>query len=202
MEIIKELQLSEQNYINIDSNKTKICLYSSNLPGLNHYDYLKLKENGNFKGFPHFTITEDGKIYQHFDINYQSQIFYDNYLDKQTIFICLSNLGWLKYDTSNETFINWCNMIVNEGNVMDKIFREIRYWDKYTDNQLKSSAGLCKKLCEELNLKKEMVGHCLYHDTNTKLETIYTISNIDNSSLCLNPSFDFKLFYKKLNLKK
>lgn len=202
MLINTDKQITDKNYITTESNKNKICLYSSNLPGLSNYDYQLFKNNGYSKEFPHFTITEDGTIYQHFDIKYQSQIFEDGYLDVQTIFICLSNLGWLKYDSTKEIFSNWCNFEVKMDNVLDKPFRDIRYWDKYTEEQLKSSSYLCKKLCEDLSLKKEMVGHIFIHEPNVPLETIYTMSNIDTNSLNLNPSFDFKMFFKKINAKR
>ena len=43
MLINTEKQITDKNYITKESNKSKICLYSSNLPGLSSYDYLLFK---------------------------------------------------------------------------------------------------------------------------------------------------------------
>jgi hypothetical protein len=92
-------------------------------------------------------------------------------------------------------YVNWINDIYN-GKVVDKKWRDYFFWQPYTDAQLKSTVFLCKKLFNEVGIKKEIIGNNTKINGIEKFEGVTTRSNYDINYTDLSPAFDFELFSK------
>ncbi len=197
-----DLTIPDDLYSKEESKKTRICLMDTLMKDMDHIDRILLRKDSNAKFIPHFTIDEDGTIYQHFDEKYWNQNFYDDRNNKQTIFIAFVNLGWLQYNSATEDFENWYGIKVDRERMTERPYRSYRYWHSYTSTQLKVGAKLCLELCEEHNIKKTITETLFPKESSYTLEGIITRGNIDKSYNDLNPSFELKKFSKLLQTPK
>jgi N-acetyl-anhydromuramyl-L-alanine amidase AmpD len=158
---------------------------------------LKFRYNGKFDRIPNYVITRDGKILQLLsDISYTNYFNNEN-INRNSIIICLENLGWLEKKPLTNSYINWKGSIYNEQ-VYEKKWRDYFFWEPYTTSQIESTADLCNQLNETLRIDNRCIGH------NTKVvgvenfEGIVTKSNFDSDFTDLSPSFNFETFRKLL----
>jgi N-acetyl-anhydromuramyl-L-alanine amidase AmpD len=158
---------------------------------------LKFRYNGKFDRIPNYVITKDGKILQLLsDISYTNYFNNEN-INRNSIIICLENLGWLEKKPLTNSYINWKGSIYNEQ-VYEKKWRDYFFWEPYTTSQIESTADLCNQLNETLRIDNRCIGH------NTKVvgienfEGIVTKSNFDSDFTDLSPSFNFETFRKLL----
>ena len=195
-----EYLVADDCYIKKHSLKDKICLMSTTLPDMLHLDKLKLSEYFTLNNCPMFTITKDGQVYQHYDIDYYSKITGDNQLNKSIISIAFENLGWLSYSEQLNIFLNWSNFSVDKVNVHDQLYKDYRYWDKITLTQMTSVTELCIYLCDNQLIKKDIVTHLFKYDDGdiNNYKGIFSINNILDKNTDINTSFNFKSFYKNL----
>jgi N-acetyl-anhydromuramyl-L-alanine amidase AmpD len=142
-------------------------------------------------------VTREGKIIQLIPNNSYSNFFDDEFINKNSIIICLENLGWLEKKPLSNYYINWKGSIYNEE-VYEKKWRDFFFWQPYTLVQVQVTAELCKSLTESLRIKKECVGHNTKVDGIKLFEGISSKSNYDTTFTDLNPSFDFETFIKFL----
>jgi N-acetyl-anhydromuramyl-L-alanine amidase AmpD len=159
---------------------------------------LKFRYNGKYNIVPHFVITKNNDIYQLLDEKSNTNMFKENNLNKNKIFISFENLGWLTKKPFSNGYINWKDDIY-KGEVFNKKWRNQNYWDTYTEEQINISSVLCLKLMEEFNIDKKFIGH------NTKVKDIENFggvvsrSNFSEIYTDINPSFNFKLFLKNID---
>ena len=158
---------------------------------------LKFRYNGKFDRIPNYVITRDGRILQLLsDISYTNYFNNEN-INRNSIIICLENLGWLEKKPLSNSYINWKGSIYNEQ-VYEKKWRDYFFWEPYTTSQIESTADLCNQLNETLRIDNRCIGH------NTKVvgvenfEGIVTKSNFDSDFTDLSPSFNFETFRKLL----
>ena len=158
---------------------------------------LKFRYNGKFDRIPNYVITRDGRILQLLsDISYTNYFNNEN-INRNSIIICLENLGWLEKKPLTNSYINWKGSIYNEQ-VYEKKWRDYFFWEPYTISQIESTADLCNQLNETLRIDNRCIGH------NTKVvgvenfEGIVTKSNFDSDFTDLSPSFNFETFRKLL----
>jgi N-acetyl-anhydromuramyl-L-alanine amidase AmpD len=158
---------------------------------------LEYRYNGRFDRIPNYVITRDGEILQLLsDISY-TNYFKNERVNRNSIIICLENLGWLEKKPLTNRYINWKGSIYSEQ-VYEKKWRDYFFWQPYTNLQIKLTAELCKQINESLRIDKRCIGH------NTKVvgienfEGIVTKSNFNSNSTDLNPSFNFDYFKKLL----
>ena len=158
---------------------------------------LKFRYNGKFDRIPNYVITRDGRILQLLsDISYTNYFNNEN-INRNSIIICLENLGWLEKKPLTNSYINWKGSIYNEQ-VYEKKWRDYFFWEPYTTSQIESTADLCNQLNETLRIDNRCIGH------NTKVvgvenfEGIVTKSNFDSDFTDLSPSFNFETFRKLL----
>jgi N-acetyl-anhydromuramyl-L-alanine amidase AmpD len=183
----------------LKSKKKKQIILCHSAREVNEYlTSLKFRSNGKFDRIPHFVITRDGKVLQLLDPKSKTRYFNNDIMDKDSIVVCLDNLGWLMKKPLSEHYLNWIGNIYKQE-VCEKKWREYSFWQPYTEEQLESTAKICGELCNEFSIPKRFVGH------NTKVENIElfngitTKSNYNTRFTDLSPAFDFQNFVKFLD---
>lgn len=107
-----------------------------------------------------FIIDRLGNIYETYDYRYYSNHLGDvknvGTLHKHSISIELDSWGWLKYDSKKSKYINWTG---NDAHLYDSSvtsyinpYRKEKYYEKYTDAQLKSLGELLIYLSHKTNI--------------------------------------------------
>jgi len=163
----------------------------------NYLASLRYRYNGKYDRIPNYVIKKDGTI-----IKLLENIEHTNYykkinVNRNGIFICLENLGWLEKQPLKDYYINWIGDIY-KGEVFERKWRDYFFWDKYTNEQIDSLTILCKTIIKEKRMSKDIIGH------NTKVrnvelfEGIVTRSNFDSNITDVSPAFDFEKFRKKI----
>lgn len=158
---------------------------------------LKFRYNGKYDKIPNYVIKRDGEILQLLSNLLYSNFFEDESIGKNTIIICLENLGWLDKKPLSNSYINWKGSIYN-STPYEKKWRDFFFWEPYTEEQIDSLVHLCSIICEEMSIKKQCIGHNTKIDGVKNYEGIVSRSNYDSRFTDLNPSFDFEKFEKKL----
>lgn len=158
---------------------------------------LKFRYNGKYDKIPNYVITRRGKVKQLLPNVAHSNFFRDENINRNSVIICLENLGWLEKKPLKNHYINWKGSIYNEQ-VFERKWRDFFFWQPYTTSQIESTAKLCSMISEELQIEKRTIGHNTYIDGIEKYEGIVSRSNFDSIFTDLNPSFNFETFEKLL----
>ena len=156
---------------------------------------LSFRFNGKYNKIPHYIIDINGKIYKLFDDLEYSKIFTNNFVNKNSIVICLENLGWLNKEPLKDYYVNWNGDIYN-GIVFEKKWRDYFFWHPYTTSQLELTAKLCNKLFKEMSINNKVIGHNTRINGIDKFEGVVTRSNFDVNYTDVSPSFNFEEFLK------
>jgi N-acetyl-anhydromuramyl-L-alanine amidase AmpD len=191
--------LTENNYVKEETQKKQIVLAHTFNDNMRHFIGWKNRYNGNYKKTAAFTIDAAGFIYKHFEPKYKSKFFEVEDLNDKSIVILLENCGWLDKDTEKNRYITWLGNIYNKtSEVVNKRWRNNKYWDSYTTEQFDSALNLVSNLCDEFNIPKNVISH------NTKINNFFDYrgvlykSNLNKNYTDLNPSWDFDKFKQKL----
>ena len=158
---------------------------------------LQFRYNSKYDKIPNYVVTRDGKVLQLLDDTSYSNFFSDLQINKNSVIICLENLGWLEKKPLTNYYINWKGSIYNQQ-VYEKKWRDFFFWHPYTDKQLETTAGLCKQIMKSLQIDKSCVGHNTKIEGIKKFEGISSRSNYDVIYTDLSPSFNFVNFIKLL----
>lgn len=158
---------------------------------------LSFRYNGKYDKIPNYVITRRGKVLQLLPNTGHSNFFKDENVNRNSVIVCLENLGWLEKKPLKNHYINWKGSIYNEQ-VYEKKWRDFFFWQPYTTSQIESTAKLCSMLSEELQIEKRTIGHNTYIQGIEKYEGIVSKSNFDSIYTDLNPSFNFETFEKLL----
>jgi N-acetyl-anhydromuramyl-L-alanine amidase AmpD len=156
---------------------------------------LKFRHNGHFMRIPNYVVLRNGEVIELLPENGYSDFFTSEKLNQNSVIVCLENLGWLEKKPLTNHYINWIGSIYKEQ-VFEKKWRDFFFWQPYTQIQMESTAELCNKLAESLQIKKRSIGHNTKIDGITEWEGIISRSNIDTKYTDLNPSFNFETFTK------
>ena len=188
------------NFKSVGKNKKKyqIILIHSSRNAQNYLQSLKYRYNGKFKKIPTYLITKNGKVLQLLNNNEYSEIFSKESINKNSIIICLENLGWLQKEPLKDYYVNWIGDIY-KGKPFEKKWRDYFFWDPYTEEQINSTIELTKKLFDEFGIKKNIIGHNTKINGVEKYEGVTTRSNYDSIFTDLSPSFNFEEFIKKVD---
>lgn len=192
-----------KNYHMTKHKKEQIILGGSLRKGSNHILHLQTKDFGMTKRWPTFSITREGKIYQHFDPVYYSDFMGNRELDKKSISIVLENMGMLFYDGGKECFVNWISEECADSKLIgEKLWKNYRYWERYFDAQYESLVSLCLYLMKEHDITLDAIGHNVMETEIDMMsfKGIATRSNYDSEYTDLNPLFDWSKFLKMLNI--
>jgi hypothetical protein len=185
------------NFKSIGKSKTKkqIILCHTSREVEEYLVSLKYRFNSKFDRVPNFVITKGGKILQLLPELDYTNFFEDNTINKNSIIICLENLGWLEKKQLTNWYINWKGSIYNQE-VYEKKWRDFFFWEPYPDEQLKVVAELCNQLTEMFKIEKRCIGHNTRFEGVENFEGIVTKSNFDIKYTDLSPSFNFETFKK------
>jgi N-acetyl-anhydromuramyl-L-alanine amidase AmpD len=154
---------------------------------------LKYRYNSRFDRIPNYIVSKNGTILQLLPNDGNTNIFTEDKINKNSIVICLENLGWLEKKPLTNYYINWKGSIYNEK-VYEKKWRDFFFWEPYTTSQINSTAELCNHLIDELQIKRKCVGHNTQIDGIVNFEGIVSRSNFNSKYTDLNPSFNFENF--------
>jgi hypothetical protein len=165
--------------------------------GMLHYSSWIYRLNGKNKKTANFTITKEGKVYQHFDTKFYSD-FIGSEQDKTSISIVLENVGWLKKDPMVERYTDWLGNSYrkNSEEILFKKWRNHVYWDLYTKEQLNSLKGLVVELCEKNDVSKKFIGHNTFDENIDLYDGIVFKSNYNQESTDVSPAFDMEILKK------
>lgn len=170
--------------------KKQIILVHSGRPADEYLEKLRYRNNGNYTKIPNYLIKLNGEIIQLLENNEHGEIFDIPNINRNSITICLENLGWLVKEPLTNHYVNWIGDIYN-GEVCTKKWRDYYFWHPYSEQQLMATANLCGSLLKELKIKKHVVGHNTKINDYYKVEGVLTKSNIDSKSTEVSPAFDF-----------
>jgi hypothetical protein len=192
MEIDKKTyKISRENYYITKHKKTQIILAGSLRKDNFHIKRLQHKDYGKSKKWPTYSISREGKIFQHFDPKYYSDFMENKKIDKQSISIVLENMGMVFWDYEADAFLNNLHEKCDENNVYEKNWRGYSYCESYTEEQYDANLNLCVYLCEKFKIPFDSLGMNVIHDEAPNFNGIVTRSNFDVEYTDLNPSFNF-----------
>ena len=176
-------------------DKKQIILSGSQRKENYHIVRWKNKNMGTSKEWATYSISRDGKIYEHFNPKYYSDYMGDKEIDKKSISIVLENMGELIYDYESDSYLSAIYMNkCDEERVFEKKWKGFNYWEKYTDEQFNSAIALCEYLCEKFKIPYSTIGYNVFTDKTKLFNGIVTRSNYAVEYNDLNPSFDFDKF--------
>lgn len=180
-----------------EDNKSQIILVHTGRPTENYLQSLKFRYNGKLNRIPNYVITRNGNILKLLNNGEFTDFFSNKHVNRNSIVICLENLGWLQKEPLKDYYVNWIGDIY-KGVVYEKKWRDYYFWQPYTTLQVEATALLCKKLFKEMSIKNHLIGHNTKINGVEKFEGIVTRSNYNQNYTDLNPSFDFELFLKNI----
>jgi N-acetyl-anhydromuramyl-L-alanine amidase AmpD len=188
------------NLKSIGRNQDKIQIILTNTCR-NVKDYLqslKYRYNGKYDKIPNYIVTRDGKILQLLENDEYTNYNGDSSIDKNSIVVCLENLGWLEKEPLKNSHINWIGDIYKQK-VFGRKWRDYFFWQPYSEEQVISTSKLCVKISKETNIPLKSVEHNTKINGIEKFEGIVTRSNFDSEFTDVSPAFNFELFIKHLN---
>jgi len=193
--------LKESNYNPIKTKKNKIIIGHTSSTNMNHVTGWKKRLNGKYKKTSHFTISLDGTIYKHFDLDFYSSLMDDENINKRSVYILIENEGWL--ESIKNKFINYFGDIYNRSDsVINKNWRNKKFWTPYNKKQIHNCAKLVSNICKKLNIKEDVITHNTLINNIYSCEGIYYKSNFEKYYTDISPAWDFKNFKKIIDNKK
>jgi len=177
--------------------KRQIILTHTSRNVENYLASLRYRHNGKYKKIPNYVITKDGKILQLLDNIEHSEYFTDININRNSVIICLENLGWLEKQPLENNYVNWIGDIY-KGKAFERKWRDYFFWEPYSEIQVQSLTILCKSIMKELKISKYVIEHNTKINGIEKFGGILSKSNFDSYSTNLSPAFDFEFFRKQL----
>ena len=141
--------------------------------------------------------SRDGQILQLLGNNEHSNYFTSPNINRNSIIVCLENLGWLKKEPLSNHYVNWIGDIY-KGNVFEKKWRDYYFWQPYTSIQVENTSILCSKLLKEMKIKNQVIGHNTKINGIERYDGIVSKSNFDTDYTDVSPAFNFEEFLKKI----
>lgn len=180
-----------------NNKKYQIIIINSSRKFPEYLVSLQNRHFGKYNKIPNYIITNQGIIHQLLSDEEYSSIFKDENINKNSIIICLENLGWLNKEPLKDYYINWIGNIY-KGVVFDRKWREHFFWEPYKEEQMISLSNLCKDLTKKNSITKKLIGHNTKIHGIEKIKGIVTRSNFDSNFTDVTPAFDFDKFNKLL----
>jgi N-acetyl-anhydromuramyl-L-alanine amidase AmpD len=180
-----------------NKNKKQIILCHSFRNADEYLSSLKHRLNGKYDKVPNYFISREGKILSLISDDSYTNFFFENSINKDSIIICLENLGWVEKTPLGLSHSNWIGDIYTKS-VFERKWRNKIFWEPYPKEQIDSLIELSKKLIKKFSIDNKFIGH------NTKVEGIKLFngivcrSNYNNIYTDLSPAFDFEYFKKNI----
>ena len=194
IEKIEKLNPNNLPIVKRKSKKTQIFLYDTQRRLDDFISKIEHRNNGKFEDIPHFVVSKLGNVYQLYNTDYWSNTFNDPQTDKKQIKIAVENLGWLNKNAITGVLNNWIGDPYR-GEPHIRNWRNYYFWDKYNEDQMKSVAQLCEKLCDEHGIFKQTVPSQGYLENISNFKGIICKSNFSSIYTDINPSFNFRVFF-------
>lgn len=192
---VEALDKKNLNYKKSKAKKTQILLCDTHRRITDYIHMIKYRRNGNYDDIPHFIISKMGDVYQILNTKDYSTTFGDINLDRKIIKIAIENLGWLNKNTINGMLTNWIgDPYRNDPHIRN--WRGHFFWDKYSEEQINTLILLCDELCNKHQITKQIVPSQGYFENASKFEGVVCKSNYSDIYSDINPSFNFKIFFK------
>ena len=90
-----------------NQDKTQIILTNTCRNVKDYLQSLKYRYNGKYDKIPNYIVTRDGKILQLLENDEYTNYNGDSSIVKNSIVVCLENLGWLEKEPLKNSHINW-----------------------------------------------------------------------------------------------
>ena len=116
---------------------------------------LKYRMNGKFNRVPHYVVSKDGTVIKLLKDEAYSNYFQEININRNSIIVCLENLGWLEKVPLKDYYTNWIGNIY-KGVPYEKKWRDYFIWDPYTEVQLSTTAELCLGIIKEHKMINKM----------------------------------------------
>jgi hypothetical protein len=186
-------------FSNFEKNKKKkqIILCNSFRPQGEYLNSLKYRFNGNYKKIPNYLITKSGVVLNLISDDSYGNFFSENEVNKNSIVICLENLGWLQKTPLGLSYSNWIGDIYSKD-IFERKWRSKIFWEPYTKEQITSLVELSKKLLKKFSIDNKFIGHNTRVDGVKLFNGIVCRSNFSDKFLDLNPSFEYEYFKKEI----
>lgn len=194
----KSYSLTSKNFIPIETPKKHIIIGNTFNHDMQHVIGWKTRFNGLCKKTAAYTISKDGKIFQHFNPKFFGKSLVNESLNTKSIVILLENDGWLLKDSEKNQFITWLGDIYNGDEIFEKRWRGIEYWCPYTEAQVESAIYLTKKLCAEFKIPFSTPTHNTKIDKLVNYQGVLYKSNLERYYTDVNPSWDFIRFKNEI----
>ena len=182
--------------IGVQNKKNQIILAHTFRNFDDYLNSLKYRMDGKYTKIPNYIITREGKVIQTLKNKEYGSFFKEININRNSIIITLENLGWLEKEPLTSNYINWIGDIYN-GPVFDRKWRDYFFWQPYTTSQISKTIEICKNICNEMSIKKNLSGHNTKINGIEKFKGIVTKSNFDIEFTDLSPAFNFEEFTKE-----
>ncbi len=185
----------------IQKNKTKkkqIILTHTSCTKEEYLAKIETRYNGKYNRLPCFFISQNGEIYQHFDPKYYSLMMWEQQIEKNSITICLENVGWLTKDIGLEKYFTWKGSEY-VGDVIEIPWRNKKHWATYSEEQYTKLAELIDYLCIEYSIIKDFIGNNIVINKPNYQKGILNRSNYTKNNYDLSPAADFKKINELIN---
>ena len=180
-----------------NKNKKQIIICHTYREVNNYLNSLKFRKNGKFEKIPNFVITKEGKVLKLIPEDGYTSFFDSKDVNKNSVIICLENLGWLNKVPLSNRYSNWINETTSKE-VFIKKWREKNYWDIYSEEQINSLIELCKKILKKYSINKSFIGHNTKVDGIKIFNGIVCRSNYENKYTDVSPAFNFEYFKNQI----
>jgi N-acetyl-anhydromuramyl-L-alanine amidase AmpD len=177
--------------------KHQIILTNTSRSIEDYLSALKNRFNGSYHRIPNYIVTREGKILKLLSNIEHSNYFININQNRNSIVVCLENLGWLQKEPLNDRYVNWIGDIY-KGNVFERKWRDYYFWHPYTTTQIENTGELCKEIIKDMSIPKQSVEHNTKIIGIDKYDGIVTRSNFNEKYTDVNPSFNFELFLKTI----
>ena len=180
-----------------NKNKTQIILTNTSRNINDFLQSLKYRYNGKYDKIPNYIVTRDGKVLQLLDNDEYTNYNTTSSINRNSVIVCLENLGWLEKEPLKNYHINWIGYIYKQK-VFNKTWRDYFFWQPYPEEQIILTSKLCVKLTKETNIPLKSVEHNTKINGIEKFEGIVTKSNFYSDFTDVSPAFNFEIFNKYL----
>ena len=178
-------------FVNTKTKKKQIMLGHTSRNLEDYLQSLDLRHNGKYGNLPHYIISKEGVEIEIMNPDKITNFFGYTDIDTNSITVLLENEGWLAPKKGNHRLCDWLGNIYN-GEVFEKEWRNKFFWATYTDKQLEGLLKLLDKLCVDLDINREFVGHNVRVEGVEKFEGIVSRSNYSEFFTDLSPAFNFE----------
>ncbi len=184
-------------FSNFEKNKKKkqIILCNSFRPQGEYLNSLKYRFSGNYKKIPNYLITKSGVVLNLISDDSYGNFFSEDEINKNSIVICLENLGWLQKTPLGLSYSNWIGDIYSKT-IFERKWKDKIFWEPYSEEQLSSLVELSKKLLTKFSIDNKFIGHNTKVDGAKLFNGIVCRSNYNSRYTDISPAFQYEKFKK------